>query len=292
VRGFGDYNPIAVFVSIMSCAGIAMFTLNPVMITLSLVGAVSLWFVRLGTHSMKSHLLYAAMLVVLPLLNMLMSHQGATPLLVINDNPITLESLVYGVLSAAMLVSVLYWFRSFSRIMTSDKILYLLGRISPRLALIVSMALRFIPHFGRQAKKIDNARRVMGLYREDNIVDSAKGKLSVFSILITWGLENGITTADSMTARGYGTAHRTSFSVFRFRRSDAVLTAATLLLLAGCVCGMAFGGGEYACYPVLSGIPWDVCSLIVYVCYGLMAMLPTIIEAEVKIRWHSLRSTI
>ena len=292
MRGFGDYNPIAVFVCLMSCAGIAMFTFNPVIIILSLAGAAVLWFVRMGRDNMKSHLLYAAMLAVLPLLNMLVSHRGATVLLVVNHNPVTLESLVYGILSAMLLVSALYWFRSFSQIMTSDRILYLLGRISPRLALVVSMALRFIPLFGRQAKKIDNAQRVMGLYKEDNIVDTVKGKLTVFSILVTWGLENGITTADSMTARGYGTARRTSFSLFRFRRSDGILTAVTLMLLGGCIAGIARGGADFSCYPEISDVPCGAGSLMVYICYGIMAMLPTIIEAEVKIRWHSLKSAI
>lgn len=292
MRGFGDYNPIAVFVCLMSCAGIAVFTLNPVIIILSVIGAAGLWFVRMGTDNMKSHLLGAAMLVVLPLLNMLVSHKGATVFIVINDNPVTLESLVYGVFSTMMLVSVLYWFRSFSQIMTSDKILYLLGRVSPKLALVLSMTLRFIPHFSRQAKKIDNAQKVMGLYKEDNIVDSAKGKLRVFSVLVTWGLENGITTADSMTARGYGTVRRTSFSIFRFGRSDALLTAVTLLLLGGCVAGMAFGGAEFSYYPKMTGIPRDISSLIVYICYGIMTLLPTVIETEVKLRWHSLKSAI
>ncbi len=292
MRGFGDYNPIAIFVCLMSCVGIAMFSLNPVIIILSLAGAVSLWFVRMGACKMKSHLLYGAMLVVLPLLNMLVSHNGVTVFLVINNNPITLESLVYGIFAAMALVSVLYWFRTFSQIMTSDKLLYLLGRVSPRLALILSMALRFIPLFGRQAKKIDNAQRVMGLYKEDNIIDSVKGKLKVFSILITWGLENGIITADSMTARGYGTARRTSFSIFRFRRSDAVVIAVTLLLLGGCIAGTALSGADFSYYPKITGIPCDVGNLIAYVCYGIMSMLPTIIESEVKLRWHSLKSAI
>jgi len=187
---------------------------------------------------------------------------------------------------------VLYWFRSFSQIMTSDKILYLLGRVSPKLALVLSMALRFIPLFGKQAKKIDNAQKVMGLYKEDNIVDSAKGKLKVFSILVTWGLENGIITADSMAARGYNSARRTAFSIFRFRRGDAALIAVVLLLLGGCIAGMTMGGSDFSYYPNMTAVPADIGWISAYICYGIMAMLPTIIEAEVKLRWHSLKSAI
>ena len=41
--------------------------------------------------------------------------------------------------------------------------------------------------------------------------------------LLDFQLENGIITADSMTARGYGIGRRSRFSLFRWRRGDALL---------------------------------------------------------------------
>jgi len=292
MRAFEDYNPFAIFLSLMSCACIVMFGTNPVMALISLAGAVGLWFVRSGRENMRSHLIYLAMLAVVPLLNMLISHNGATVLLVVNDAPITLEALLYGLVTAVTLAAVLYWFRSFSRIMTSDRLLYIMGGLSPRLALLLTMALRFVPHFKRQFQRIDNSQKALGLYREDNMVDLVRGKLKVFSILVTWALENGITTADSMTARGYGTGRRTAFSIYRFVRGDIIFILVNLLLLAVCVTGLATGAVDYSFYPSADRIPCSPLAAAVYASYGILVLLPIIIEAEVKLRWRSLRSAI
>lgn len=292
MRAFSDYHPAVTFVCLMSCACVAMFCMNPVIALLSFAGAAALWFVRNGTDRMSFHLICPAVLIVLPLVNMLFSHNGATVLLIINDSRITLEALVYGVVSALMLLAVLYWLRSFSQIMTSDRLLYLTGRFSPRLALILTMALRFVPHFRRQAERINSTQKALGLYKDDNIIDLIRSKLRVFSILVTWALENGITTADSMDARGFGTGRRTAFSLYRLRRSDAVLLAVTAALLAVCLAGMITGQVNYSFYPTPDAIPHSPLSMAAYISYGGLVLLPTLIEAEVKIRWHSLRSAI
>ncbi len=292
MRAFGEYHPAAVAVCLMSCAGITMFSSNPVIALISLAGALTLWLVRNGGSNARSHLFFSVLLFAVPLVNMLVSHNGVTVLLVVNDNPVTLEALLYGLWAAVMLIAVLYWFRSFTQIMTSDRLLCLLGGLSPRLALMLTMALRFVPHLGQQAKKTENAQKALGLYKEDNFIDLIKGKLRVFSILITWALENGITTADSMSARGYGTGRRTTYSVYRFRPADVLVTVLSLVLLALCAAGLALGNGEYSFYPQLDSVPHSPWCIASYTCFGGLALLPSIIELEVKLRWHSFRSAI
>ncbi len=66
------------------------------------------------------------------------------------------------------------------------------------------MAVRFIPLFRRQAERVSLSQKAMGLYAGDNYMDKARGAARVFSILLTWSLENAIDTAASMRARGYG----------------------------------------------------------------------------------------
>lgn len=290
MRAFSDLHPAVPFVCLTSCVCVAMLCTSPVIAALSFIGAAALWLVRNGVSRPKEHLICLAALVVIPLINMLFSHNGATVLLIINDSRITLEALVYGLISAVTLLAVLYWFRSFSQIMTADRLLCLTGRLSPRLALILTMALRFVPHFRQQAGAIDRSQRALGLYKDDNIIDLIRSKLRVFSILVTWALENGITTADSMTARGYGTGRRTAFSVFRFRRSDGVVLAICTVLLGVCLWGLLAGSVDYSCYPTLDPVPHSPLSVAAYISYGGLVLLPAAIEAEVKIRWHSLRS--
>lgn len=291
MRTLSDSNPAVIFVYFISVAGIAMFCMNPVVTALSLFGAAA-YFLFLNRKNGTSHLFFFALFVVMALINPLVSHNGVTVLFVMNDNPVTLESLVYGVVASAMVISVIYWFRSFSAIMSSDKLLYLFGSFSPKLALLLSMTLRYIPLFGAQTEKVTRAQKGMGLFRDDNAVDSFRAGTRIFSVMVTWALENGIVTADSMSARGYGTGKRTFFSLYRFTRHDALTLCTTLLLLALTVTGAALGALDFAFYPSCEEINVSPSAVMSYVSYALLCSLPSVIEIKEGLKWKYLRSKI
>lgn len=292
MRSFGQYNPRAVAIWLLGCAAIAMLCPNPIIILLSLGGAAALRIARRDRETLGSLLFYLGLAVITPLFNLIFSRSGATVLLVVNHHPVTLEALLCGLGSAVMLLAVLLWMRTFSVIMTTDRMMYLLGGLWPGLALLLSLTLRFIPLFGRQAQRINSTQRALGMYKDDNIVDSVKGGGRVFSILTTWALENGIITADSMRARGYGTGRRTAYTLYRFRMQDGVLTAAAAVLLGVCIAALLSGALDFEYYPRMQSIPASPMAIAAYGAYGLMVFIPTIIETEAKLRWHSLRSGI
>lgn len=290
MKDFAEYNPIVIFVYFFAVAGMSMFTTDPVILALSLTGSVLFFISRNGRKELRSHIFFLILFIVMSLVNPLFNHNGVTVLFVMNDNPVTLEALLYGISSAAMIVSILYWFRSFTQIMTGDKLLYLFGSASPKLSLILSMTLRYIPLFGKQVKKTDAAQKALGLYKEDNIVDRVRGGTRVFSVMVTWALENGIITADSMTARGYGIGRRTFFSLYKFRKNDLVLILISLGLLGVTAAGMGLGAIDFEFYPAITATPMTAVSVLTYAAYGLLAFIPTIIEAEESIKWKYLLS--
>lgn len=292
MRPLEQYNPIVIAICFAACGGIAMFALHPVLTAISLAGALSFFFVRNGASHVRSHLIYLLLFAIMALINPLFNHRGATILFLINHNPVTLEAMIYGVVAAAMLISVLYWFRIFSEIMTGDKLLYLFGSASPKLALILSMALRYIPLFTKQAKKINEAQRAMGLYREENLIDNTRGASRVFSVMVTWGLENGIVTADSMAARGYGVGRRTQYSQYRFCRADCWLLALIAVLTVIVIIGAALGATQAHWYPTVRMPRFDILACLTYAAYALLCMLPTALEIGDRIRWNYLRSKI
>ena len=292
MRSFSEYNPIVIAVWFFSVTGVAMFCNYPLLMLISLCGAVLFFLVRNGFTHGKEHLFFWILFLILALANPLVSHNGKTVLFVMNHNPVTLEALLYGVNSAAMIIGVLYWFRSFTQIMTSEKLLYITGAFSPKLSLILSMALRFVPLFSRQSAKINSAQTAMGLYKDDNIIDDIKGRSRVFSILITWALENGIITADSMEARGFGICRRTNLRRFRFCAHDIVLLIITLMLLALTSTAAATDSLSFVFYPAISAEKPDILGVVGITTYGLLVLLPIIIETEVSLRWKYLRSGI
>ena len=55
-----------------------------------------------------------------------------------------------------------------------------------------------------------------------------RNAVKILSIMITWSLENAIETADSMKSRGHGLKGRTSYSLYKFDKRDAIMLCAIL----------------------------------------------------------------
>ncbi len=290
MRRFADHNPVAVAAYFLCAAGVAMFLMDPVILALSLGGAIIALILSGEGRKWRLHLMTLLLLAGMTLVNPLLSHHGVTVLFVLSNNPVTLEALVYGAAAGGMIAAVMSWFRAFSALMTSDKLLYIFSGLSPKLALMLSMALRYVPLFGRRARSIRQSQQALGLYREDSLVDRARGGLRVFSVMVTWTLENGIITADSMTARGYGTGRRSRFSLFRWTRADVLLLTLSLLLTALTLFGLA--GRTFVYYPALAAPPLDGRTGMAYAAYGLLTLLPALITGKETLKWHCLRSKI
>ena len=213
------------------------------------------------------------------------SHNGVTPLFFLNGNPVTLEAFIYGAAIAVTVIGVMLWCKCYSAIMTSDKFLYLFGKAIPKLSLILSMALRFIPLFKRQMKRVSRAQKAMGLYSSKSYTDRIKSTLRVFTAMISWSLENSIETADSMKARGYGIKGRSSFSLFRFHVNDGALLAVCAALLGVTLAGAALSRLDFYYYPRISEIPLTPFAVFVYISFGILSFCPFIIEVKEALIW-------
>ena len=230
----------AYFALVIACA---MLLMHPVCLVLSTLGGG--WYVArlLGGKGLRRHLLWLLPMALLAAaLNPAFVHQGVTILAYLpSGNPLTLESLLYGLAAGAMLSAVALWFVCVTDVITSDKVVYLFGRVIPALSLLLSMILRFVPRFVRRLRAVAQAQRHLGRDTQTGApVQRVRSALRVFSIVVTWSLESGLITADSMRCRGYGLPGRTSFSLYRFDRRDG----AVALWLA--FCGLYLLGGGLA----------------------------------------------
>lgn len=289
---FSDYNPISVFLYYICVVLLCVFCMSPVTALISLAGALGYWFMKYGKKDPKSHLFAAAMLILLTILNPLFSHNGKTVLFVLNDNPVTLEAFYYGAVMGIMLISSLYWMKSFTQLMTSDKLLYIFGRISPKTALILSMTFRMLPLFREQSAKTDNAQKGMGLYKDENYIQKFKGKTKVFSVMLTWATENAVVTADSMAARGYSGEKRTNYAIYRFTPRDICFTALSALLCMPVLIALIRGSLSFDFYPTVTVPENTILTVAAYVCYTILCFIPVLTEAGDRIKWKYLQLKI
>ena len=284
MRAFGDYHPLPVAFSLLAAAGVGMFSMDPVVLSLSLMGAIAYFLILNGSREGKMHLFALVLFLAMALINPLTYHNGVTVLFVMNGLPVTKEALFYGFAAGGMVIGVLYWFRCFSQVMTSDKLMYLMARISPKLSLVISMALRYVPLFRQQHQKIRQSQMALGMYKEENIVDSFRGNLRIFSVMVTWALENGVITADSMAARGYGVGKRTHFSMFQFTKKDGWLMLIASLLFLISLLGLS--GRSMVYYPAIHVSPMTLRAAAGYIAYALLCLIPVLTHGKEAIQWH------
>lgn len=289
---FGTYHPIINFVYFVLVIGCSMFLMHPVFLVISCVGGMLYYIYLKGKKALKTSLwLMLPVFLISACINPLFNHEGVTLLFYFSTgNPLTLESIVYGLASGAMLISVLNWFSCYQVVMTSDKFIYLFGKAIPAMSLILSMVLRFVPKFKNQITKVSDAQKCIGRdVTNGNTLEKAKHGMKILSIMTTWALESSVETADSMKSRGYGLRGRTNYSIYRFDNRDKMMLTGMILAGILLILGIMSETVYSLYFPVMEINSLNVQAVLVYVVYGILCTLPIVINVAEDIKWHYLK---
>ena len=290
---FSSYHPLINFFYFGLVLLFTMFLTHPASLLISLGCALCYAISLNGRKAVRFSLIFLLpMMLLAAVINPAFNHEGATLLTYLpSGNPLTLESLVYGLVAAILIAAVLLWFSCYTAVMTSDKFVYLFGRIIPALSLVLSMTLRFVPKFKAQLHTVSEAQRCIGRdISSGSLFQRMKNAITIFSILVTWALENAIETADSMKSRGYGLPGRTAFSIYRFdaRDKSALLW---LLFCAVYLCsGWIAGGFYWRYYPTIKGAPITPFTISFQLVYLTLCLTPVILNRWEEKKWKLLQS--
>lgn len=292
---FKRFHPLVNFIYFVFAIGFSCFFMHPLCLMISLVCGFVCSAMLKGKKAVRNNFIYMALLVFgMAIVNPLFNHDGATIIKYLPDgNPLTLESVIYGVAAACMIISVIFHFSCYNEVMTSDKFIYLFGKIIPSLSLIFSMTLRFVPKFTGQMKVVINAQRCMGRdISKGSLINRIKVCLAVISIMTTWSLENAVETADSMRARGWGLPKRSAFSIFTLEKRDIKALFVILILGIYILTGYFCGGMYFRFFPSIKVSQMSLFEISLYVSYAILFACPIIIELWEVMRWKLLRSKI
>jgi len=290
---FSTFHPFVNFLYFVVVLLFSMVFMHPIFQVIALISAVSYSIILKGKKGIRFNLLYMIpFLLFMAVMNPVFNHQGVTILFYLNNgNPITKESILYGVAAACMFVTVIIWFSCYNVVMTSDKFIYIFGKILPALSLIFSMVLRFVPRYLAQIKVISNAQKCIGRdVSQGNLLARARNGITILSIMTTWALENAIETADSMRSRGYGLPGRTSFSIFRLDARDKVALLIMTGLIALVAVGAVMGENTMRFYPSIKASAITPFSILIYIAYFALCMIPVLINMVEAMKWKSIES--
>lgn len=158
---FGTMHP-AVPAEFLACTlGLTMFAPHPVLVSLSLAGALTYGAVARGVRPTLLALRWQLPLIaLLACVNPLFAQRGSTLLFSPFGMPVYAESLLYGVVMAVMFMASVLWFQAARDILPQDKVLSLFGNAAPVISLMISMTMRLIPRFVRQGHVIADVQGV------------------------------------------------------------------------------------------------------------------------------------
>ena len=290
---FQKYHPLVNFLYFALVIGFAMALNHPLAQGISFACACIYAIQAEGKKAVLFALKWCLpVMLVTAFMNPAFSHEGVTILLYFpTGNPLTLESILYGLSSGVMIATVMLWFLNFNRVITSDKFIYLFGRVIPAMSLVLSMTLRFIPKFKSQMNTVIEAQRSIGRdISQGSLWQRTKTAITVLSIMITWALENAIETADSMKSRGYGLKGRSAFSIYRFDDRDKA--AITYLLFCGLylICGVIVSAFGFRYFPSIRYIGLNIVTLSFQLVYLILCIMPVVLNGLEERKWKAIHS--
>ena len=287
MRFFGTLHPAVSMCYFVCVIGLTLACPHVVTVLLSLLGSTLFNLALRGRKAFGRTMRFVLpMFLIVCIGNPLVNHRGVTMLCLLFNQWITLEAIVYGVVTACSLAAIILWFGCYQEVMTSDKFLYLFGKIAPATALLITSALRFIPQMQQNAAQIRQSRAML----QDNsprLFQKLAHAIQNLSALLGMSMENAVQTADSMKARGFGARRRTTFHLFRFDARDARTLALILTLFGICVVARCYGHGYMEYYPRITALTMGASSMTMFILFAALMLLPSILEAKEAVVWRS-----
>lgn len=273
---FDSYHPAINFIYFAAAIVCAVSFQHPAYLAISW-GAAFCYSVKLnGRRSLIFNLCLIPLIFAYAAYYSYYNHFGIT---VLGENFIgnrlTLESVTVGCVRGVTAATVVMIFSCIFTVVSSDKVVYLLGRISPRLSLFLSILLRAVPRVKQRGRRIELARKGIGKgCGQGNLWQRVLHTCSFLSILITWTLEDFVESAASMKCRGYSLKGRTAFSIYRFDNRDRCLVIVFFFCLTATGMAAALGQTSVIYQPEIIMNRVTPASFLFYGVYALFLLLP------------------
>jgi energy-coupling factor transport system permease protein len=290
--GFRSLHPLTCVLYYAGAIALGMVMTHPLFI-LTLIGLTALLIALHGELASLGRLLkyYTPLAILFVLANPLFSHRGRHVLTYAFGQPITLESLLYGLISMGTILAVLILFTSYQAVITPPKFLRVFGSLFPKTALMTTVAVRFVPLMRRRLMEIAAVQRTKGIdVTEGRLTKRVSDGMMLLQLLLSVSLEEALQTADAMKAKGYGTGPRGRFEEYHFSLSDRTILTLLTLLAAACLAGRMQGYGDFPIFPVMQSFAFTTGDTATWLAYFLYLAVPPALEGRRIWAWRSWKS--
>ena len=289
--GFERCHP-AVNLIFFAAVLVGMITFQPpVFLVISFLCAFAYSVKRNGWKAVVFNLCLLPFVVAFALYYSSYTHFGMT---VLHQNMVgnnmTLESLVYGFVLGVTGAGVCIWFSCVFSVFTTDKVVYLFGKVSPRLSLFLAILLRMIPRIKKEAKRINMAQQGIGRgANQGNLWQRFRNSLRIVSMLITWTIDSLTIASESMRSRGSSLRGRKAFSIYRFDNRDRLFVIGLFLCLTLTMMAVLLGQTDIVYDPQ---IIWTQVNPLFCIGYVVLCLMPLGLELWTEYRFQKARRSI
>lgn len=208
-------------------------------------------------------------------------------------NNMTLESLVYGGVVGLAAAGVCVWISCIYSVFSTDKMVYLFGRVSPRLSLFLAILLRLVPGIKKEARKVNMAQQAIGRgIRQGNLWQRIRNVVRITSMLITWTIEAIATASDSMRSRGSSLRGRTAFSIYRFDNRDRAYVVGMFFYMTLTVMAVLLGVTDMTYDPRIIWKDVTPVMCLLSVGYAALCLMPLGLEIWTDYRFRKARGAL
>lgn len=292
--GFASCHPAINFLYFACVIGVTLSVPHPVFLGIGLVCAYA-YSIRLTRWRGGIFGVALIPLVLAFAVYYCSSHHFGVTVLYQNfiENNMTLEAAVYALVLGGMAATAMIWFSCVHAIFTADKVVYLFGRVSPRLSLFLAILLRMVPRIKTQARKIHTARQGIGRgIHQGNLLNRLRNAIGILSILITWCIETMAGISESMRSRGSGLRGRTAYSIYRFDNRDRAYVIGVSASMTLLIMGLLLRQGHIRYDPIIRMNPITPMSFLFYGGYLVFCLMPLVLDTVTEIKFRRARRSI
>lgn len=265
---------------------------HPVFLAVSVACAFAYSVKRNGTKALLFDLCLLPAIAAFALYYSSYHHFGMTVLRQnLIGNNMTVESLVYGVVLGFAVAGMMIWMSCVYSVFSSDKVVYLFGRVSPRLSLFLAILLRMVPRIKAEAKRIHTARKGLGKgIDQGTFFQRIMNGIRIFSMLISWTIGSLATASDSMRSRGSSLRGRTAFSIYRFDNRDRAYVIMLFACLTLTAMAALLGLTDMVYDPLIIWEPIEAMNVLFYIGYATLCLMPLGLELWTDFRFSKARA--
>lgn len=285
---FDSYHPAINFIFFATVITMTISFNQPIFLVVSYL-CPFIYSIKLnGVRAVVFNMLLIPFIILYTLIYSGYNHFGITELAInFIGNKITLEAVITGMVIGVQLASVLMWLSCLHKLVTSDKVIYLFGRLSPKLSLFLSIFLRMVPRIKEKARKINMAQKCIGKgINQGNFFVRIHNFIRLISMVITWAMENFVETSNSMRSRGHELKNRTAFSIYRFDYRDRAVVISLFSCISIILVGVLFDQTRIIYNPEIVMNKITSLSFVFYGVYAALCLMPLALQIYYEIMWR------